>query len=70
MAAPTVLTNPHVTDRWSAPDLIALGLTDTGLAEFLAAAPKMARALNAIQNLDLGQEAERLVRTEIRDALR
>jgi hypothetical protein len=39
--------------------------SDPGLAEFLAAAPNMARALKAVLNLDLGQMAERLVRAEI-----
>lgn len=70
MAAPAVLANPHVTERWSAPDLSSLDLAgDQELAEFVAAAPKMARALNAILRLDLDHEAERLVRSEIRAAL-
>lgn len=34
--------------------------------KFVAAAPSVARALNAILNLDLGQEAAHMVRTEIR----
>lgn len=70
MAAPAVLTNPHATDHWSPADVDAFDLGDKDLAEFVAAAPSMARALNAILTLDLGQDAERLVRAEIRHALR
>lgn len=70
MAAAAVLTNPHRTDRWTPSSLNDLDLHgDKELAEFVAAAPNMARALNAILSLDLGQEAERMVRTEIRHAL-
>lgn len=70
MAAPAVLTSPHSTDRWTPSNLDELDLDgDKDLAEFVAAAPRMARALNAILNLDLGHDAERLVRAEIRHAL-
>lgn len=70
MAAPAVLTNPHSADRWTPSSLGALDLNgDKDLADFVAAAPRMARALNAILSLDLGHEAERLVRAEIRHAL-
>jgi hypothetical protein len=65
----TVLTSQHTDSHWTAGDVREkLGReleTDPGLAEFLAAAPNMARALNAVLNLDLGQLAERLVRAEI-----
>jgi hypothetical protein len=70
MAAPAVLTNPHSAKRWSPSDVDSLDLGDQDLAEFVAAAPDMARALNAILGLDLGHDAERLVRAEIRHALR
>jgi hypothetical protein len=69
MAAPAVLANPHTADRWSPADLDSLDLHDEEIAQFVAAAPKMARALNAILGLDLGHDAERLVRAEIRSAL-
>lgn len=70
MAAPAVLTNPHATDRWTPSTLEGLNIgADEELAEFVAAAPRMARALNAILSLDLGHDAERLVRAEIRSAL-
>ena len=70
MAAPAVLTNPHSTDRWTASNLGELDFgADQELADFVAAAPSMARALNAILSLDLGHDAERLVRAEIRSAL-
>lgn len=70
MAAPAVLANPHTTDRWTASDLGALDLAgDKDLADFVASAPAMARALNAILSLDLGHDAELLVRSEIRNAL-
>lgn len=70
MAAPAVLTNPHSTDRWTPSSLDGLDLeADKELAEFVAAAPRMARALNAILSLDLGHDAERLVRAEIRHEL-
>ena len=75
--APHILTNPHTSGRWSAgTDAVidrdgqqVLNVTDPELADFLAAAPKMARALSAVLNLDLGSEAERLVRAEIGYAL-
>lgn len=71
MAAAAVLANPHTTDHWSPADLGGLDLAgDPELAELVAAAPQMARALNAVLNLDLGQDAERLVRAEIRSVLR
>jgi hypothetical protein len=70
MAASAVLTNPHSTDRWTASSLGELDFgSDQDLADFVAAAPRMARALNAILSLDLGHDAERLVRAEIRTAL-
>lgn len=70
MSAPAVLTNPHSTDRWTPSSLEQLDLgADKELAEFVAAAPRMARALNAILSLDLGHDAERLVRAEIRHQL-
>jgi hypothetical protein len=70
MAAPAVLANRHSTDRWTASSLGELDLgVDQELAEFVAAAPRMARALNAILSLDLGHDAERLVRAEIRHEL-
>ncbi|MET4144217.1 hypothetical protein [Arthrobacter sp. UYCo732] len=69
MAAPAVLTNPNATEHWTTSDLDELDLTDKELAEFVAAAPKMARALKAILTLDLGHDAERLVRAEVRQAL-
>ncbi|WP_353712046.1 hypothetical protein [Arthrobacter sp. K5] len=65
----TVLTSQHTDSHWTADDVREkLGQeleTDPGLAEFLAAAPNMARALKAVLNLDLGELAERLVRAEI-----
>ena len=70
MSAPSVLASPHSTDRWTPSSLDTLDLGgDQELAEFVAAAPRMARALNAILSLDLGHDAERLVRAEIRHAL-
>lgn len=70
MAAPAVLTSPHTADRWTPSGLGNMDLSaDPELAEFVAAAPRMARALNAILSLDLGHDAERLVRVEIRSAL-
>ncbi|MHA7241320.1 hypothetical protein [Arthrobacter sp. TMS1-12-1] len=65
MTAPAILTNTNATYHWTPSELNELDLTDTEVAEFVAAAPKMARALKAILNLDLGQEAERLVRIEV-----
>lgn len=83
MYAPAVLASTHTADRWSVtpadghavlntgPGSAALDFgTDTELADFVAAAPKMARALSAVLNLDLGTEAERLLRTEINACLR
>ena len=71
MLISTVLDNPHVFDRLSAPEMATLDLAhDAELAELLAAAPKLARALNAILNLDLHEEDLRLIRREIREALR
>lgn len=62
-------TSQHTDSRWTADDVREkLGReleSDPGLAEFLAAAPNMARALKAILNLDLGELAERLVKAEI-----
>ncbi|MBG0738972.1 hypothetical protein IV500_05985 [Paeniglutamicibacter antarcticus] len=70
MAAPAVLTNPHSTDRWTPSSLGQVDFdADQELAEFVAAAPRMARALNAILILDLDHGAELLVRAEIRSAL-
>lgn len=70
MTVNAVLTNPHVTDHWTPAELSGLDLAgDETLAEFVAAAPDMARALKAILSLDLGHDAERLVRAEIRYAL-
>ncbi|MET4146197.1 hypothetical protein [Arthrobacter sp. UYCo732] len=40
------------------------------LADSVTAAPKLARALSAALNLDLGAEAERLLRPEINSCLR
>lgn len=76
MAQP-ILTNPHTSGHWSAAaDSVidrdgqrVLDAADPEMAAFLAAAPKMARALNAVLNLDLGSDAERLVRAEIGYAL-
>ncbi len=81
MTAPAILTNTHAADRWAltpdnghallqtGTDTLDLG-TDAELAALVAAAPKMARALSAVLNLDLGTEAERLLRTEINANLR
>lgn len=69
MAAPAVLTNPNAAERWSPTEMDSLNLDDKELAEFVAAAPAMARAINAILGLDLGHDAERLVRAEVRHAL-
>jgi hypothetical protein len=69
MNAKTVLTSQHTDSHWTADEVRAkLGReleSDPGLAEFLAAAPNMARALKAVLNLDLGELAERQVRAEI-----
>lgn len=83
MNAPAVLASTHTSDRWSVhPDgghaLLSTGPgspeldfgADSELADFVAAAPKMARALRAVLNLDLGTEAERLLRSEINACLR
>ncbi|WP_415854903.1 hypothetical protein [Sinomonas sp. G460-2] len=70
MAVSSVLANPHVTDRLSASEVAALDLaSNPELAELLAAAPRMARALNAILNLDVDERARRLILWEIREAL-
>ena len=73
MNAKTVLTSQHTDSHWTADEVREkLGRdpeSDPGLAEFLAAAPNMARALKAVLNLDLGELAERLVRAEIRAIL-
>ncbi|MFE4834656.1 hypothetical protein ACFRAU_08235 [Arthrobacter sp. NPDC056691] len=73
MNAKTVLTSQHTHSHWTADDVREkLGReleSDPGLAEFLAVAPNMARALKAVLNLDLGELAERLVRAEISDIL-
>jgi hypothetical protein len=81
MTSTAILTNVHTTDRWAltpenghallqtGTDTLDLG-TDAELAALVAAAPKMARALSAVLNLDLGTEAERLLRTEINSCLR
>ena len=65
----TVLTSQHTDSHWTADEVRDnLGReleSDPDLAEFLAAAPNMARALKAVLNLDLGQLAERLVKAEI-----
>jgi hypothetical protein len=65
----TILTSQQTDNHWTA-DHVRENLgreleSDPGLAEFLAAAPDMARALKAVLNLDLGQLAERMVRAEI-----
>lgn len=71
MTVSAVLTNPHVADRLAPLDLASLDLAGNHeLAELLAAAPKMARALNAILNLDIEEEARRLIAWEVREALR
>jgi hypothetical protein len=71
MPISTVLDNPHVFDHLSAAEVASLDLAhDADLAELLASAPKLARAVNAILNLDLDEEALRLIRREIREALR
>jgi hypothetical protein len=62
-------TSQHTDSHWTADEVRDnLGReleSDPALAEFLAAAPNMARAIKAVLNLDLGQLAERLVRAEI-----
>ena len=69
MNARTVLTSQHTDGNWTADkvrEMLGRELDlEPGLAEFLAAAPNMARALKAVLNLDLGDLAERLVRAEI-----
>ncbi|WP_457967501.1 hypothetical protein M1E17_11330 [Arthrobacter sp. D1-29] len=69
MNSKALLTSQHSDSHWTANDVrekLGRGLeSDPGLAEFLAAAPDMARALKAVLNLDLGVIAERLVRAEI-----
>ena len=71
MSFSAVLTNPHIADRLAPPELATLDLAgNPELAELLAAAPKLARALNAILNLDLEEDARRLIAWEVREALR
>ena len=73
MNANDVLTNRHCNARWTADTVrgIARRLeSDPELAEFVASAPEMARALKAVLNLDLGEDAERGVRAEINAVLR
>lgn len=73
MNANDVLTNRHCNDRWTADTVRSMSArlaSDPELAEFVAAAPDMARALNAVLNLDLGEDAERRVRAEINAVLR
>jgi len=64
----TVLTSQHTDSHWTADDVREkLGReleSDPGLAEFLAAAPNMARALKAFRTRDLGELAGRLARAE------
>ncbi|MFD5276344.1 hypothetical protein ACFWIX_02155 [Pseudarthrobacter sp. NPDC058362] len=73
MTAKSILTSLHTQSHWTADDVkIKLGReleSDPGLADFVAAAPDMARALKAVLNLDLGELAERLIRAEIRAIL-
>lgn len=81
MAAPAILANSHTADRWAISPANGHAILETGsasldlgtdveLAALVAAAPKMARALNAALNLDLGTDAERLLRAEITSCLR
>lgn len=81
MAAPAILANSHITDRWNLSPANRHAILETGtrtlylgedseLAALVAAARKTARALNAALNLDLGTEAERLLRAEITSCLR
>lgn len=81
MSHAAILTSPHTADRWavlpeSGHALLTTGTdtldfgADTELAAFVASAPKMARALLAVLNLDLGIEAERALRSEIAASLR
>lgn len=81
MSTAAVLTSPHAADRWAlmpdtghmllntGTDTVDFG-SDAELAAFVASAPKMARALLAVLNLDLGIEAERALRSEITANLR
>lgn len=73
MTAKSILTSQHIQSRWTADEVKKkLGQeleSDPGLADFVAAAPDMARALKAVLNLDLGELAERLIRAEIRAIL-
>lgn len=81
MAAPAILTNSHTADRWNLTPANGHAILETGtgtidlgedaeLAALVTAAPKLARALSAALNLDLGAEAERLLRVEINSCLR
>ena len=73
MDAYDVLTNRHCNDRWTADTVRSMAPrldSDAELADFVSAAPDMARALKAVLNLDLGEDAERRVRAEIHAVLR
>ncbi|MDQ0031700.1 hypothetical protein [Arthrobacter bambusae] len=71
MAVSAVLSNRHVSDRLTPTMLAALDPAgDPELSDLLIAAPKMARALNPVLNLDLAEDARRLIAAEIREALR
>ncbi|WP_262103518.1 hypothetical protein [Arthrobacter sp. Marseille-P9274] len=68
-----VLASRHCNDRWTADTVRSMAprlQSDPELAEFVATAPDMARALKAVLNLDLGEDAERRVRAEINAVLR
>jgi hypothetical protein len=73
MTVKSVLTSQHVHSRWTADEVRkSLGPeleSNPVLADFVAAAPDMARALKAVLNLDLGELAERIIRAEIRAIL-
>ena len=68
-----VLASPHCNDRWTVDTVRSMATrleSDPELAEFVATSPDMARALKAVLNLDLGEDAERRVRAEINAVLR
>ena len=68
-----VLANRHCNDRWTTDTVRSMAprlQSDPELTEFVATAPDMARALKAVLNLDLGEDAERRVRAEINAVLR
>lgn len=69
MAASAVLTTRTGPIAGRQPAWAISTWAGTGTGRIRRCSPRMARALNAILNLDLGQEAERMVRTEIRNAL-